>query len=56
MNHINAAALVTTLRTALFLAASSALAMASEGLAFPVVPTTSPTLHESRVPHRRLKR
>ena len=37
MNHINAAALVTTLRTALFLAAS---AMASEGLAFPVAPAT----------------
>ena len=40
MNHINAAALVTTLRTALILPVSSVLAMASEGLAFPVVPTT----------------
>jgi len=37
MNHINTAALVTILRTALFLAAS---AMASEGLAFPVAPAT----------------
>src|SRR4029078_12807982 len=37
MNHIHTAALVTTLRTALFLAAS---AMASEGLAFPVAPAT----------------
>src|SRR5690349_19070962 len=37
VNHINAAAFVTTLRTALFLAAS---AMASEGLAFPVAPAT----------------
>jgi hypothetical protein len=37
MNHINTAALVTTLRTALFLAVS---AMASEGLAFPVAPAT----------------
>jgi hypothetical protein len=40
MNHINAAALVTTLRTTLFLAASSVVAMASEGLAFPVAPAT----------------
>jgi hypothetical protein len=37
MNHIHTAALVTTLRTALFLAAS---AMASEGRAFPVAPAT----------------
>jgi len=37
MNHINTAALVSTLRAALFLAAS---AMASEGLAFPVAPAT----------------
>jgi hypothetical protein len=37
MNHINTAALVTILRTALFLAAS---AMTSEGLAFPVAPAT----------------
>ena len=37
MSYIHTAALVTTLRTALFLAAS---AMASEGLAFPVAPAT----------------
>jgi hypothetical protein len=37
MNYIHTAALVSTLRTALFLAAS---AMASEGLAFPVAPST----------------
>jgi len=37
VNHINAAALVTTLRTALFLAAS---AMASEGLAAGMVAGT----------------
>ena len=53
MNHINAVALVTTLRTALFLAAS---AMASEGLAFPVAPATLSYAASTRVPHRRLKR
>ena len=37
MSYIHTAALVTTLRTAVFLAAS---AMASEGLAFPVAPAT----------------